>query len=72
MAEKALAAIQVIFAVILTAIIILQQKGGGVGLVFGGSGNLYSAKRGIDRLLHRATIVISILFFGSILASLIF
>lgn len=56
--------IQLVLAIILIIIILLQQKGAGLSGVFGGSSNVYSTKRGIDKILFYATIIISILFFG--------
>jgi len=56
--------IQLILSVVLVIIILLQQKGTGLSGVFGGSSNVYSTKRGIDKILFYATIVVSIIFFG--------
>lgn len=56
--------IQLILSAILTVVILLQQKGSGLGSAFGGSSNVYSTKRGVDKILHYATIVIAIIFFG--------
>jgi len=62
--------VQLVLAVILTAIILLQQKGVGLSGVFGGSSNIYSTKRGVDKILHYTTIVLAIIFFGLSLARL--
>lgn len=67
-----LSIIQIILSVLLVVVILLQQKGGGVGGIFGGSSNIYSTKRGFDKVLFYATIVISCLFFGLSLARLFF
>ena len=64
--------IQIILSVLLIIVVLLQQKGGGVGGVFGGSSNVYSTKRGLDKILFYATIVLAILFFGFTLARLFF
>lgn len=50
--------------------ILLQQKGSGLGAAFGGSSNIYSTKRGVDKVLFYFTIVISVVFFGVSLARL--
>jgi len=63
--------IQLILAILLTIIILLQQKGGGVGGIFGGSSNIYSTKRGVEKTLHYTTIAIAIIFFGLSLARLV-
>ncbi|MEK7681035.1 MAG: preprotein translocase subunit SecG [Patescibacteria group bacterium] len=55
--------VQLILAGLLTAIILLQQKGAGLGGVFGGSSNIYSTKRGVEKILHTSTIVLSAIFF---------
>jgi len=61
---QALAIPQLISATLLILVILLQQKGSGLGAAFGGSGNIYSTKRGIDAVLFKATIVIAIIFFA--------
>ncbi len=71
MKETVYNSIQLIFALILTILILLQQKGSGLGQVFGGSSNVYATRRGLDKILHTLTIVISVLFFGFSIARLV-
>jgi len=59
-----LSIIQIISAILLILVILLQQKGSGLGAAFGGSSNIYSIKRGMDKVLFQATIIISVIFFG--------
>ena len=54
--------IQIILAVVLVVAILLQQRGSGLGMAFGGEGNVYRSRRGIESTLHWATIVIAALF----------
>lgn len=54
-----------IFAIGLIACILVQQKGSGLGSAFGGSGTVYSTKRGIEKSIFYATIVFAVLFFGT-------
>ena len=63
--------IQIILAVILIVVVLLQQKGSGLGAAFGGSGTVYTTRRGVDKVLFQATIVISILFFLIALINLV-
>ncbi len=63
---------QLVLAILLIIVVLLQQKGGGLGAAFGGSSNVYSTKRGVDKILHYSTIVVSVLFFGLSLVRLIF
>jgi len=51
---------------------LMQNRGAGLGGVFGGSGGVYLSKRGLEKKLFIATIVISILFFATSLAIIIF
>lgn len=63
MKETILNIIQLILAVILILVILLQQKGAGLSGIFGGSGNIYSTKRGLDKILHYITIAATAIFF---------
>jgi len=62
--EKYLNIAQIITGVLLTAAILLQSKGAGLSSVFGGEGNIYRTKRGFEKVLFIATIVISVIFLG--------
>ena len=64
--------IQFVLAALLVTVILLQQKGTGLSGVFGGSSNIYSTKRGVDRILYLSTIVISVIFFSLSLIRLAF
>lgn len=64
--------IQFILGVLLIIAILLQNRGAGLGGVFGGSGGVYLAKRGLEKKLFTATIVIATLFFAISLAIIIF
>jgi len=58
-------------ATLLVASILLQSRGSGLGATFGGEGNVYRTKRGIEKRLFQATIVLVILFFGVALANVL-
>jgi len=68
---KLLTVIQVVFAILLTVAILLQQRGVGLGAAFGGEGSLYRTKRGVEKGIFIATIVFAIIFFASALAGVI-
>lgn len=63
MKETILNSIQLILAIVLIVTVLLQQKGTGLSGVFGGSGNVYSTKRGLDKILHYITIGTVVTFF---------
>lgn len=68
--ERIFAIVQIVLAAILVAAILLQNKGTGLGGVFGGGeGNVYRTKRGAEKVLFIGTIVTAIIFFGAALAS---
>lgn len=54
--------VQIILAILLSAAILLQARGTGLGSVFGGEGNVYRTKRGIEKIIFRGTIVLAVLF----------
>ncbi len=62
---------QIILSILLITVILLQTRGTGLGAAFGGEGNVYRSKRGIEAKLHNATVVIAILFFGVALANVL-
>ncbi|MEK7603959.1 MAG: preprotein translocase subunit SecG [Patescibacteria group bacterium] len=53
---------QILLAVLLTAVILIQQKGSGLSSSLGGSGIEYSTKRGADKFFFYATVVLAVLF----------
>lgn len=54
--------IQIIVSALLITFILLQNRGAGVGGIFGGSGGVYLTKRGVEKKLFYATIVLAIIF----------
>lgn len=62
----------IIISVLLVTVILLQNRGSGVSGVFGGEGNVYRTKRGAEKFLFYATIVLAVLFFGVSLYSALF
>ncbi|OGL60102.1 preprotein translocase subunit SecG [Candidatus Uhrbacteria bacterium RIFCSPLOWO2_12_FULL_46_10] len=57
-----LPAIQAALSVLLILTILPQSRGTAVGAAFGGAGTIYRTKRGMEKWLMRATIVIGIIF----------
>ncbi len=63
---------QVALAVLLTGCILLQARGTGLSAAFGGDGNVYRTKRGVEKKLFQLSIIFAILFFGVSLANVIY
>lgn len=53
--------IHIIIAIALIAVVLLQSSTGGLGSAFGG-GEAYRTKRGAERVVFIATIVLAVLF----------
>lgn len=66
--KAAISLIQIILGLLLVVVIIIQQKGSGLGTSFGGDMSFYRTKRGAEKLLFYATIGIAGAF---VLSSLI-
>lgn len=58
-------------AVLMMAAILLQQRGASLGAGFGSSGELYTTRRGLDKNLFEASVVLAVIFILSILVSLL-
>lgn len=57
--------------ILVVLMILLQARGASLGAGFGSSGELFTTRRGIDKSLHEATIVVAIIFVLSIVVNLI-
>ena len=57
--------------VLMTILILLQTRGASLGAVFGGSGELFTARRGVDKTMHQITIILAILFVGSLVLGIV-
>ncbi len=54
--------LQIIVSSSLVIVVLLQSKGSGLSTVFGGSGGFYRSKRGVEKLLVWATVILAGLF----------
>lgn len=54
--------LEVLTGAAMIALILMQAKGSGISAVFGGDGGMYRSRRGVEKLLHRATIFLAIIF----------
>lgn len=61
---------QIVVSALLILTILMQEKGVGLSATFGGGGEFYRSRRGIDRLLFIFTVVLSLLFIGTSVAFL--
>jgi protein translocase SecG subunit len=54
--------IEIIVAIILIALVLLQMQGSGLSSAFGGTGEVYRSKRSIEKMLMWATVVVTVIF----------
>ena len=64
--------IQITVAILLTLSILLQHRGTSLGGAFGGEGNVYRSRRGAEKFLFVATIVLAVIFVGLAIANIVF
>lgn len=53
---------QAVVAVLLMLAILMQSRGAGLGNIFGGGGGVYLTKRGLEKKLFIATVVLVVIF----------
>lgn len=70
--KEIITVIQIIISVLLIAAILFQQRGSGLSPVFGGEGGAYRTRRGLEKGLFWATIVLSVGFLATALLSILF
>ena len=61
---KYLDIIQVVISVLLIAGVLLQSRGSGLSSIFGGGGEFFQTKRGLEKGIFIATIILAIIFLG--------
>lgn len=64
----ALQVIQIILSIALIVLLLLQSKGAGLGGIFGGD-SIYRTRRGVEKTIFQATIVLGVIFFAIALLS---
>jgi len=55
--------INVILSVLIVGLILLQGKGAGLGSAWGGGGEFFQTRRGIEKFTLRITVILIIIFF---------
>lgn len=70
--KNAFIILQVVVALGLIILIMMQSKGVGLGRAWGGSGEFYKNRRGVEKIVFNLTIALVGLFLISSILSLIF
>ena len=61
---------QIILAVALVLVILLQVRGGGLGGIFGQADTVFRTRRGLERTLFQLTVVLVVIFIVLAIVSL--
>ena len=69
--KTSLAILQIVVSILLMAAILLQQRGTGLSAAFGGEGNVYRTKRGLEKVIFASTIVLAAVFFAAALVNIL-
>lgn len=70
--QKIISIAEIVIAVLLVTSILLQQRGAGSSAIMGGGGGAsYYTKRGFDKILFWATIILAVAFLALALSSTI-
>jgi len=63
--------ITIVSVIILTTLILIQTRGASLGAGLGGAGEVNTVRRGSDKSLHQLTIIMVIIFAGSIIVGIV-
>lgn len=64
--------VQIAVSISLIALIILQAKGVGLGAAWGGGGEFYKSRRGVEKIVFNLTVFLVVIFLITSLASLFY
>ncbi|MCA9375698.1 MAG: preprotein translocase subunit SecG [Candidatus Doudnabacteria bacterium] len=62
--NSALLIVQMVLSVLLMLVVLLQNMGAGLSETFGGNSSVQTTRRGPEKFLFTATILIAVAFFG--------
>lgn len=61
--KEAILIINLLVSIVIVALILLQNKGSGLGGAWGGGGEMFQARRGVEKIVMHATIFCIVIFF---------
>lgn len=61
----------IVTAIIVSILILLQTRGASLGAGMGGGGEVNTVRRGSDKTIHQITIILVIIFAGSIILGIV-
>lgn len=61
--KDALLILNIIFSILIVILILMQGRGAGLGNAWGGGGEMFQTRRGVEKLTMRLTTIFIVLFF---------
>lgn len=61
--NNVLLAVNIIVSILIVVFILIQGRGGGLGSAWGGGGETYHTRRGVEKVTLRVTVVLIVIFF---------
>jgi len=61
--KNVLLIVNIVVAIAITGLILLQGKGAGLGSAWGGGGEMFQTRRGIEKVTLRITVILIVVFF---------
>ena len=61
----------IVSAALMIILILVQTRGASLGAGFGGSGELHTARRGVEKNIFQITIIVAVIFVSSIILSIL-
>ena len=63
--------VMLVSAILMIVFILVQTRGASLGAGFGGSGEIHTARRGVDKSIHQITIILAVAFSLAILLNIL-
>ena len=63
--------VQIIVSIALIALVIMRARRAGLGRMFGGDFGVYKTRRGVEKTIFNATVILAVVFFLTSLLSVV-
>jgi len=61
--KNALLIINIVLSIFVVVLILIQGRGAGLGSAWGGGGEMYQTRRGVEKIIMQLTVIGIVLFF---------
>jgi len=56
--------LNIVVSLIIIGLILMQGKGAGLGSAWGGAGEMFQTRRGVEKIVLKATVAVIVIFFA--------